>query len=155
MRHLLPFTGEKSAARRASATWRDVALGLAPLIVVFFHLSWTEPAAAKSYETRKTVGNYEVALTLEKNPPMIGDNPIEIDIKDGSGKSVTDATVLVNYYMPPMPRMAPMNYTTEAGLKKQKYRAALKFIMAGPWYIAVKINRGGKMMTVKINVDAR
>jgi hypothetical protein len=40
-------------------------------------------------------------------------------------------------------------------LKKEKYRATLNFIMAGPWYIAIKIHHAGKVTSVKFNVDAR
>lgn len=155
MKPRLSFPGRYSGAALPGAKGkaRPVLEALVPLILFCF---WTaHDADAKSYETKKTVANYEVYLTMEKNPPIIGENPIEIGITDGAGKSVTDARVLVNYYMPPMPRMAPMNYTTEAPLKKQKYRAAMKFIMAGPWYIAVKIHHGGKIMSVKINVDAQ
>jgi len=31
----------------------------------------------------------------------------------------------------------------------------MNFIMSGPWIIAIKINRGGKIKTVKFNVDAQ
>ncbi len=110
---------------------------------------------AKNYEIKKKVGDYEVEAVIDRNPPIIGDNNIEIEIKDGSGKHITDAKVLINYYMPPMPRMAPMNYTTDAKLKKEKYRATMNFIMAGPWYIAIKIMRAGKTMTAKFNVDVQ
>jgi hypothetical protein len=112
-------------------------------------------AQAKGYEATKKVGGYEVEIRIDKNPPVVGDNNIEIEIKGAGGKSVTDAKVLVNYYMPPMPRMAPMNYKTEAKLKKQKYKATMNFIMSGPWYIAIIINHEGKISTTKINVDAQ
>jgi len=54
-----------------------------------------------------------------------------------------------------MPPMAPMSYKTEAKIKKGKYHAPMKFIMAGPWYIAIIIHRDGKISTTKINVDAQ
>jgi len=57
--------------------------------------------------------------------------------------------------MPPMPRMVPMNYTTDAKLKGEKYKARMNFIMSGPWIIAIKIYRGEKVRTVKFNVDAQ
>jgi hypothetical protein len=63
--------------------------------------------------------------------------------------------VLVNYYMPPMPRMAPMNYTTDAKLKGKKYKATMNLIMSGPWVIAVKITLDGKTTTAKFNIDAQ
>ena len=112
-------------------------------------------AHAKGYEATKKAGGYEVEIRIDKNPPVVGDNNIEIEIKRAGGKCVTDAKVLVNYYMPPMPRMAPMNYKTEAKLKKEKYKATMNFIMSGPWYIAIIINHEGKISTTKINVDAQ
>ena len=112
-------------------------------------------AYSRGYEIRKKAGEYEVEIRLDRNPPILGDNPIEIEIKDGSGKAVTDAKVLINYYMPPMPRMAPMNYTADGKLKGERYRATMNFIMSGPWIIVVKINRLGKNSSAKINVDAQ
>jgi len=110
---------------------------------------------AKTYEVRKKVGDYEAEVRIDRNPPAVGDNNIEIEIRDGAGKPVTDAKVLVNYYMPPMPRMAPMNYKTDAKLKGEKYKATMNLIMSGPWVIAVKINLEGKIKTAKFNVDAQ
>ena len=112
-------------------------------------------AYAKGYEVKKRVGEYEAEVKLDRHPPILGDNNIEIEIRDAGGKCVTDAKVLVNYYMPPMPRMAPMNYKTEAKLKKEKYKATMNFIMSGPWVIRILITRNGKTSLVKMNVDAQ
>ncbi len=112
-------------------------------------------AFPKDLKLTKKAGEYEVEVIVDKNPPVLGENKIEIEIKDAEGLSITDAKVLVNYYMPPMPRMAPMNYRTKADLKDDKFKAKMKFIMSGPWIIAVKITRGGKTITAKFNVDAR
>jgi hypothetical protein len=112
-------------------------------------------AHSKGYEIKKKAGEFDVEIKMDKNPPIVGDNPIEVEIRDGSGKIVTDAKVLINYYMPPMPRMAPMNQTIDAKLKGEKYKAAMNFIMSGPWIIVVKINRLGKISSAKINVDAQ
>jgi hypothetical protein len=51
--------------------------------------------------------------------------------------------------------MAPMNYGTEAKLRRDKYKATMKFIMCGPWIIAIKIFRQGKISTTKVNVDVQ
>lgn len=112
-------------------------------------------ASAKSYEVKKMAGEYEVEVRIDRSPPIVGDNQIEIEVKDARGKPVTDAKILINYYMPPMPRMAPMNYTTDAKLKGEKYRAKMSFIMSGPWIIAIKMNVGGKVSTAKFNVNAQ
>ena len=112
-------------------------------------------AYSKGYEIKKSFGEYAAEVKIDRSPPVVGDNHIEIEVKDARGKPVTDAKVLVNYYMPPMPRMAPMNYITDAKLKGEKYRAKMNFIMSGPWIIAIKINHAGKMSTAKFNVDAQ
>ncbi len=156
MTDIFLFFFKNSGTQYEGRTALRVFRRLAPLLFIcIWVLSGTGTSTAKSVEVKKRVGNYDVGVTIDRNPPIIGDNHIEIEVTDATGKSVTDAKILVNYYMPPMPRMAPMNYTTEAKLKREKYRATLNIIMAGPWYIAVKIHHGGKMMTVKINVDAQ
>ena len=110
---------------------------------------------AKSYDLKKNVGEYAAEIRIDRDPPSLGDNNIEIEIKDAAGKRVTDAKVLVHYYMPPMPRMVPMNYRTDAQLKKDRYRATMNLIMSGPWVIAVIITRDGKTKTAKFNVDVQ
>ncbi len=123
-------------------------------ILIFILFLSAGAADGRGLEVKKKAGEYELEIKMDKNPPIVGDNHIEIEIKS-AGKHVTDAKVLVNYYMPPMPRMAPMNYKTDAKLKKEKYRAKMDFIMAGPWYISIIINHAGKVANTKINVDAQ
>lgn len=112
-------------------------------------------AYAKDYEVKKKAGEYDVTVKIDKNPPIVGDNNVTIEIKDASGKYVTDAKVVVNYSMPAMPGMPPMNYKTDAELKGNEYKAKMNLSMSGPWNIVVKIIRGNKTATVKFNVDAR
>ena len=111
-------------------------------------------AYAKDYEVKKKAGEYDVEIKIDKNPPVVGDNNIEIEIKDASGKYVTDAKVKVEYSMPAMPGMPAMNYKTDTELKGYEYKAKMNLSMSGSWNIAVKITRGGKTATVKFNVDA-
>ena len=125
---------------------------LVSLLVLFLVVG---TAFAKGYEVKRMVGEYQAEVRMDRNPPSLGDNNIEIEIKDTGGKPLKEARVLVNYYMPPMPRMVPMNYTTDAKLKGEKYRAKMNFIMSGPWIIAIKISHAGKISTAKFNVDAQ
>lgn len=111
-------------------------------------------AYAKDYEVKKKAGNYDVTAKIDKNPPVVGDNNITIDIKDAVGKNVTDAVVMVEYSMPAMPGMPAMNYKTDTELKGNEYKGKMKLSMSGPWNIAVKITRGGMTATVRFNVDA-
>ncbi|BCB95924.1 copper resistance determinant, crdA [Dissulfurispira thermophila] len=112
-------------------------------------------AYAKDYEVKKKAGEYDVTAKIDKNPPVVGDNNITVEIKDASGKYVTDAKVKVEYSMPAMPGMPAMNYKTNAELKGNEYNAKMNLSMSGPWNIAIKITRGSKTTTVKFNVDAR
>jgi hypothetical protein len=112
-------------------------------------------AYAKDYEMTKKAGDYTVLITIDKNPPVTGKNNIAVGIKDGAGKDVTDATVAIDYVMPPMPGMPAMNYKAGVSLKDKRYVATLDFSMAGAWGITVKITRGGKTQSVKLNVDVK
>lgn len=111
-------------------------------------------AYAKDYEVKKKAGEYNVIVKIDKNPPVVGDNNISVEIKDASGKNVTDAKVRIEYSMPAMPGMPAMNYKADAELKGYKYKAKMNLSMSGAWNVAVKITRGGKTTSVKFNVDA-
>jgi hypothetical protein len=112
-------------------------------------------AFAKSYELQKKAGDYALDIRLDKNPPVVGDNLMELTIKDTDGKIVTDAKVTVNYTMPPMSGMAPMSYKIDSVLKGEKYQSTLKFSMSGSWNVEVKITQAGKTTPVKFNVDVK
>ena len=123
-------------------------------VVTLILLLMAGVAYAKDYEVKKKAGEYDVEIKIDKNPPVVGDNNIGIEIKDASGKYVTDAKVKVEYSMPAMPGMPAMNYKTDTELKGYEYKAKMNLSMSGAWNVAVKITRGGKTTSVKFNVDA-
>jgi len=111
---------------------------------------------AKDYEVTKKVDDLTVILKIDKNPPITGENNLTVQIKDAAGKNVSDAQVKVNYSMPPMPGMAPMEYKTDAELKGQEYKAKMNFSMAGAWNVVVTVTPpSGKAKKVRFNVDAK
>ena len=124
-------------------------------ILIFYSLVTISPVQAGDLRMANRHGAYGVEIAINRNPPVVGDNRIEISITDGNGRRVSEAQILVNYYMPPMPRMAPMNYTIPAKVEGDTYRATMHFIMEGPWIIALKITLAGKRFTAKFNVQAR
>ncbi len=124
------------------------------LSLALFLIAITGSAYAKGYEVKKKAGAYDVEVRIDKNPPVVGDNNVTVEIKDASGKNVTDAKVKVEYSMPAMPGMPAMNYKTDMELKGSEFKAKMNLSMSGPWNIALKITRGGKTTTVKFNVDA-
>ena len=112
-------------------------------------------AHAKGYELQKKAGDYTFDLQMDKNPPVMGNNVMEIVIKDAAGKAVTDAAVSVSYSMPPMQGMAPMNYKANAEPQGEAYRSTLNFSMSGSWNVEVRAVRAGKATPVKFNVDVK
>jgi hypothetical protein len=111
-------------------------------------------AYAKDFEVKKKAGQYDVEVKIDKNPPVVGDNAVSVEIKDASGKYVTDAKVMVEYSMPAMPGMPAMNYKGDATASGNTYKTVMNLSMAGSWNVAVKIKKDGKTSTVKFNVDA-
>ena len=125
------------------------------MMVVLVLLLVAGLAYAKEYEITKKAGEYNVVVKIDKNPPVVGDNNMSIEIKDASGKFVTDAKVLVEYSMPAMPGMPAMNYKTDASVKGNEYAAKMNLSMSGSWNIAIKSTRAGKISTMKFTVDAK
>jgi hypothetical protein len=114
-----------------------------------------DTSAAREYKARKKTPDYTVEMAINRNPPIVDKNRLTLEIRDKSGRQVTDAKVLVNYYMPPMPGMPPMNYKTYAKSSGNKYVVVMDLIMSGPWNIVIKIMRSGKAATVRFAIDVR
>jgi len=110
-------------------------------------------AYAKPYEVTRKAGDYTVDIKMDKNPPVVGPNNMEIVVKDAAGKAVTDAKVLVDYGMPAMPGHPAMGYKTDAQLKGGVYQAMLNISMKGPWTITVRITHAGKTASARFTVD--
>jgi nitrogen fixation protein FixH len=85
----------------------------------------------------------------------VAKNELLVGIKDALGKPVSDLKVMVNYYMPPMPGMAPMNYTVRASPKGDGYLVIMELIMTGPWNIVVKTSVAGKRLSATFPIDVR
>lgn len=125
------------------------------MAVVLMVLFVAGVAFAKDYEVAKKAGDLDVIVKIDRNPPIVGNNNITITAKDAKGAAITDAKVVVDYSMPAMPGMPPMNYKANAVLKGSEYNAVMNLSMSGPWNVAVKVIRGGKTSVVKFNIDAQ
>ena len=110
---------------------------------------------AGDYRVRRKTPNHVVDAAINRNPPVMGENTIRIDIRDARGRHITGARVSVNYYMPPMPGMVPMNYTVPAAADGSRYRAEMNFIMTGPWNIVIRVESGGSPWRVTFPIDVR
>jgi hypothetical protein len=123
-------------------------LAVLALIMVF--------ACAKGYEFQKSAGDLKVTLSVERYPLVKGDNSLNVKVANGAGKAITDATVVVRYFMPPMPGMAPMEYKTQAVMKGDGYSFSANIPMEGGWKAEVSVTRGGSpAVTAMFNIDAR
>ena len=112
-------------------------------------------AYARDYEVKKKAGDLNVTIRLDKNPPVVGINNVEISITDASGKAITDARVTFGYSMPAMPGMPPMSYKIDAVLAGNIYKARVNYSMAGSWNNELKITRGDKTQSTRFTIDAR
>lgn len=110
---------------------------------------------AKGYEIQKKAGDLNIVVEMERKPAVMGENGIVVTVRDAAGKEVTDAGVKVEYSMPAMPGMPPMNYGSVLALQKNSYQGKLNFSMAGPWNIVVKIVRSGKTSSTKFSLDVQ
>ena len=103
----------------------------------------------------KKVGGYTVTLTDDKNPPVVGDNTIGVNLKDSNGQAVHDAKVAIDYSMPAMPGMPAMKYKANAPINGDAYQAMINLSMAGPWSIAIRVTpNGSSPITANFNVEA-
>jgi len=123
------------------------------LIAILILLLTVGIAYAKAYEVNKTAGEYSVQIKMDKNPPSVGMNNMEIAVTDKTGKPVNDAKVLVDYGMPAMPGMPAMAYKADAMNHGDRYHAALNISMKGPWYVTIKITSQGKTVSTKFTFD--
>lgn len=111
---------------------------------------------ARGYESERPAGDLKVTLKSERYPLVKGDNVLMVKIADAAGKVVTDATVNVRYYMPPMPGMAPMDYNSQASLKGDTYSITANIPMEGGWRVEVSVTQPGRpIATATFNLDAR
>jgi hypothetical protein len=130
---------------------------LAFLIIASLLAAFYSPGilTAKDYEVAKKVGEYSIIIKIDKNPPVAGKNNVEISVADATGRAVTDAKVVVELSMAPMPGMPAANYKSNTELKGDRYKVVVEPSMAGPWNLAVKVTRGGKTDTAKLTLDVK
>ena len=125
------------------------------IVYLFISLLLTTGLAfAKDFEVTKKADDFTVLIKIDKNPPVVGENNVSIEIKDAAGKNVTGAKVRLDYGMPAMPGMPAMFYKADAELKGAVYKAKMNLSMAGSWNMSIQITQGDKVRKAKFNVDA-
>ncbi len=149
------FFGHMSRRERLSGHKRRQTAAVAAFMALLLILCIAAEGEAGDYRVRRKTSNHVVDAAINRNPPVMGENTIRIDIRDARGRHLTGARVSVNYYMPPMPGMVPMNYTVPAAADGSRYRAEMNFIMTGPWNIVIRVESGGSPWRVTFPIDVR
>ncbi len=111
---------------------------------------------SKGYVSQKIAGDVVITVKADRYPLVKGDNDLSVTVTDKAGKPVTDAAVVVRFYMPPMPGMAPMDNTIQAVAKGDHYELVVNAPMEGGWKMEVSETQPGKQpATATFNLDAR
>ncbi len=103
----------------------------------------------------KKAGDFTVGVTIDKNPPVVGKNSVDILVKDSMGMVIKDGKVSLELSMAAMPGMPAANYKSNAELKGESYKAVIEPSMSGSWNLAVKISRANKTETAKFTLDVK
>jgi len=109
--------------------------------------------AGTVFAVQEKAGDYLVNIKMDKDPPVVGANNIEIVVTDKGGKAVTDAKVLVTASMPAMSGKPAVENKAEAKPDGGKYKAKIDLPQGGSWNMYVRVIKGGKTSTAKFTVN--
>jgi membrane fusion protein, copper/silver efflux system len=114
------------------------------------------PPAAPGAAPREEL---DITFRSQPDPPKMGDNQLEVMVKDASGKPIEDGDVSVQFFMAAMPTMnmpAMRNEVKLAPAGGGMYRGMGQVMMAGRWDATVTVTRGGQRVGSKqLTVVAR
>ncbi len=89
----------------------------------------------------------DIVFRSQPDPARVGNNDLDVIVKDGKGQPVTDAVVEVVFLMPAMPSMGMPAMRSAATLTHAgdgSYRGVGQVLMAGRWDVTVVVNRSGQ-----------
>lgn len=130
---------------------RFLACALAPLIVSAAACSdGSSNTGAPSHET---AGDFSITAEFTPDPPIAGDNVVNIYVEDLDGNAVTDAQITV---VPMMPMMGhgsnAVAVVTNEG--EGEYSASpVALTMAGEWEVTVSVVAGDDSGELVLKVD--
>lgn len=87
-----------------------------------------------------------ITFRLQPDPPRVGENVMEVSVRDASGQPISDAGVSVIFFMAAMPVMnmpAVRNEATLPPVGGGAYRGLGQVTTAGRWDVTVTVTRGG------------
>jgi len=107
------------------------------LLCILLAASFAYAAEPSSFKT--AAGDLNVELIFEEGHIHLGKNHVSIIIRNASGNMVKDASVKLEYGMPPMKNAAPVNYRARTEFKGEEYEAEVNLPMKGNWFVDAKI----------------
>jgi len=90
-----------------------------------------------------------ITLRPQPDPPSVGENLLEVTVRDANGTPVTDADVTVTFFMPAMPTMNMPAMRNEVKLPSAGggvYRGTGQVLLGGRWDVTVDVSRGGRRL---------
>ena len=97
----------------------------------------------------KQSGDLLVWIFGNPNPPIRGDNTLEVFVTDANGRPISDATLSFDIDMTNMSH--GKNVVTASSLGEGRYSGEVFFLMPGPWRVIVGIERAGQTNTVRFD----
>jgi RND family efflux transporter MFP subunit len=93
-----------------------------------------------------------IAMTTDPAPPVRGSNQLRIELRDRSGKPITNAKVSVTFYMAAMPAMGMAGMRAQAAAVDKGggvYLAALDIPSGGTWQVTIVATREGRSIATR------
>ncbi len=94
--------------------------------------------------TTNKVGDVTFAVSIQPDPPRVGDNTLKIKLTDAGGKVMNAEMVHITYTMPAMGGMPAMRSESHANLAGDEYQTTLSLSMLGTWDLRVEAHIQGK-----------
>jgi hypothetical protein len=124
-------------------------------LMVFLAVLVAGTAFAKERPVQKKAKDLSVEIQMEKDPPVVGMNRVEIVVTDDDGMAVKDAKVILGAFMAAMPGAKMGRSTAVAKWEGGKYRAKIELPVRGTWEMSVQIIQGGNTTAAKWTVNVR
>ncbi|WP_457621373.1 FixH family protein [Persephonella sp.] len=106
----------------------------------------------EAYKKELVTDGYKIVL-ISDQPPHVGINKWKVYVYTTDGSAVTDASVKINGYMPPMPGMPEMSFDYPVKNTGQFYESDVNLSMNGTWQITIVVVRDGKEESVKFGFN--
>jgi hypothetical protein len=110
---------------------------------------YAAPTSKDSASSAQRQQQPTITLTTSPNPPRAGDNQFEATAADAAGQPITDAQVVVQFFMAAMPSMNMPASRSEIELQPAGagvYRGRGEIMSTGRWEVTVSVEKNGQRL---------